>query len=123
MTRPLSLRQSDRVKRGLRFLMAQRYPTQRELAAAIGVSQKAVSAVLAGRTLGGMKLARGVARCLAWDLDVLLSSNMPVEPPPSDPAPATIACRASRHAVSRRERDAYRIRPEVAPAGVRQTIS
>jgi plasmid maintenance system antidote protein VapI len=88
--RGLTLRQSTRVREALRFLLAQRYQTQRELAEVIGVSQQAVSAVLSGHMLGGLKLAKGAALAMGWELDVLLNSKMPVEPPPSDPAPVAM---------------------------------
>ena len=86
--RGLTPRQSNRVRKALRYLMAQRYPTQCELAEALGISQQAISAVLAGRTLGGMKLARCVASALGWELDVLLNSRLSIEPPESDSTPA-----------------------------------
>jgi transcriptional regulator with XRE-family HTH domain len=88
MSRALTLRQSNRVRKALRLLMAQRYASQSELARAIGVSPQAVSMVLSGRALPGLKLARGVASALGWELSVLLDSKLPIEPPPSDPAPA-----------------------------------
>jgi transcriptional regulator with XRE-family HTH domain len=88
MSPPLSLRQSNRVRKALR-LLAQRYPTQRELAKAVGVDRATVNTTLSGRVLGGRKLARGVATALGWDVDVLLDSKRPIEPPPSNPAPAT----------------------------------
>jgi transcriptional regulator with XRE-family HTH domain len=88
MSTALTLRQSNRVRKALRFLWTQRYTSQRELAEAAGISQQAISLVLAGRSLGGMKLARGVATALGWDVDVLLNSKLPIEPPPSEPAPS-----------------------------------
>lgn len=88
MSRALTLRQSNRVRKALRWLASQRYPTQRELAEALKLSAETINAALSGRSLGGMKLARAVAAAMWWDVDILLNSKLPVEPPPSDPAPA-----------------------------------
>ena len=87
MSAALTLRQSNRVRKALRLLLAQRYASQSELARAIGVSPQAVSMVLLGHAMPGRKLATGAALAMGWELDVLLDSKMPIEPPPSDPAP------------------------------------
>ena len=90
MTAPLTLRQSNRVRKALRWLSSQRYPTQRELAEALKLAPETVNSALSGRKLGGMKLAKAVAAAMGWDVDILLNSKLPIEPPPSDPAPATL---------------------------------
>ena len=90
MSAALTLRQSNRVRKALRFLLAQRYASQSELARAIGVSPQAVSMVLSGAALPGKKLATGAALAMGWELDVLLNSKLPIEPPPSSPVPAVL---------------------------------
>ena len=89
MSQTLTLRQSNRVRKALRWLSSQRYPTQRELADALKLAPETVNSALSGRKLGGMKLAKAVAVAMGWEVDILLNSKLPIEPP-SDPAPAAL---------------------------------
>ena len=90
MTQTLTLRQSNRVRKALRWLSKERYPTQRELADALKLAPETVNSALSGRKLGGMKLAKAVAAAMGWEVDILLNSKLPVEPPPSQPVPASL---------------------------------
>ena len=89
MSQTLTLRQSNRCRKALRWLMSQRYRTQQELAEALRLSPETIGAALSGRKLGGMKLAKAVAAGMGWEVDILLNSKLPIEPPTE---PANIAC-------------------------------
>jgi DNA-binding XRE family transcriptional regulator len=61
--------------------MSQRYKTQSELADALKLSPETIGAALSGRKLGGMKLANAVAVAMGWEVDILLNSKLPIDPP------------------------------------------
>lgn len=84
MSRALSLKEAGRVRRRLRDVL-RGYPSQRALAAKLGLRQQTVSGVLSGQSFAGWRFARAFAKLTGHpSAEALVSESYP----PADPASA-----------------------------------